>query len=208
VLRQIGVTVSAADAAAWVHTWAVIGHLLGIDERLLPRSVDEAEVALMAFRRRHWEATPEGKALGAALVGLLAEYYPPQLAQVPLAMVRHFAGPRCAELLGLPAVDWERLALDSSGWAFGLWASGDLAARFNGLVGQFVQKALGGVMMMQAQGQFDWAKLMLEASKAAGLIPSGDTSPLRALAFWLMKAVVQAERHVRLPAALATGTAA
>ena len=62
-LRKLDALVGPDEAEAWVHTWAVIGHLLGIDSRLLPQSLAESEVRLMAFRRRHWEATPEGRAL-------------------------------------------------------------------------------------------------------------------------------------------------
>jgi squalene cyclase len=212
VLRKLEMPVSADEAAAWVHTWAVIGHLLGVDDRLLPRSVAEAEVQLLAFRRRHWEATPQGRELARALVELMQSYYPAPLAQLPVVLIRYLSGPRCAELLGLPPVDWSRLAVETGVWLSQKWMAGDLAKQFNGFAGQLVQRVMQGLFLLQAQGQLNWTQLLLEATQAAGLLAPAaaggvGAAPVRHLAYWLMKGLVLTEREgqpapFRLPASL------
>jgi len=214
VLRKLDLPVSADEASAWVHTWAVIGHLLGIDGRLLPRSAAEAEVKLMAFRRRHFEATPEGRALGQALVALMQSYYPEPFAQAPVALIRYFAGARVAELLSLPKVDWSRTAIETGIWLSARWAAGDIEAQFKRFAGEVVQQVMKGFFLLQAGGQLDWGAVLMEATRALALLAPNEsgkelaTSPVRQLTYWLMKALVQGERDGKqapsgLPAALA-----
>jgi hypothetical protein len=200
VLRKLELPVSADDAEAWAHTWSVIGHLLGIDARLLPRTVADAEVRLMAFRRRHWEATPEGRALARALVELMQGYYPEAFAQVPVALIRCFAGPSCAELLGLPKVDWSGMAVQTGRWLSGQWAGGHLHGSFQRIAGAMTQHVMKGLFLLQTTGQLNWAELLTEATRALGLLaPGGDgategRSAVRHLTYWLMKGLVLAGR--------------
>jgi hypothetical protein len=108
-LVRLGRPAAPEEAEAWLHTWNVVGHLLGVARRLLPASVAEAAVRMESFRRRHWAASVEGRRLAATLVAMLRCCVPAPLAPLPLALIRHLTGDRCADLLGLPragAASW------------------------------------------------------------------------------------------------------
>src|SRR5262249_24500079 len=53
-LPRLGVAVTPAEADAWQHTWAVIGHLFGVREELLPRTAAEAGALWEVVCRRGW----------------------------------------------------------------------------------------------------------------------------------------------------------
>jgi hypothetical protein len=210
-LDKLGVTLTSGERDAWLHTWAVVGHLLGIDPRLLPRSPAEAEVQLLAFRRRHWEATSEGRQLTASLVELMQSYYPAPFAQVPIALIRYFAGPRCAELLGLPAVDWSRLAVETGMWLSAQWAEGTVMNRLGEAAQRIAQQVMQGLMTLQFQGQhINWGELVGSAMRLSGVTApgaeAGNSATVRNLAYWLMRSIVAVERAgappLRFPMAL------
>ena len=114
-LPSLGVGVSADEAEAWMHLWRVVGHLLGIHERMLPDGVEDGAALMEAIRRRHWAASEDGRALAAPLVEMMQGYFPGRaLDGIPVAMVRHLAGDHCADLLGLPQADWTRLIIDAT----------------------------------------------------------------------------------------------
>jgi hypothetical protein len=213
-LDKLGLSVTRDERTAWLHTWAVIGHLLGVDPRLLPHSPAEAEVQLLAFRRRHWEATPEDRQLTASLVELMQSYYPAPFAQVPIALVRYFSGPRCAELLGLPAVDWSRLAVETGVWLSARWAQGKVSSQLGDAAQRVIQQMMQGLMLLQFQGQsINWGELVGTATRLSGVTapgaePASSTATVvRNLAYWLMRSMVAVERAgaptLRVPPALA-----
>ncbi len=217
-LRKLEVPLTKAEEEAWIHTWAVVGHLLGVDSRLLPGSVADAEAKLLAYQRRRWEATPQGRELAGALVALMQSYYPEPFAQVPIALIRYFSGARCADLLGLPKVDWAALAVNAGIWLSAQWANGELHNRLGAFAGQVAQRVMKSFLLLQTGGQLNWADLLSDVSRAMGMLApnsgpgAGEASPLRHLAYWLMKGLVLTERDGRtaafhMPAALGAGSA-
>jgi hypothetical protein len=109
VLRRLGERVPAADAEAYVHAWQVVGHLMGIDEALLPMGVDEARASFDAIRRRQYASSPEGRVLAEALVSLFTEMVPGHLldGMVPTG-IRHYLGDDVGDMLGVPPSNWTR----------------------------------------------------------------------------------------------------
>jgi hypothetical protein len=143
-------------------------------------------------------------------------YYPKPFAQVPVALIRYFAGPHCAELLGLPRVDWPRMAVEAGIWLSTRWAGGDFNGQFQRFTGTLTQQVMKGLFLLQTAGQLSWADLLAEATRALGMLApgggsgDGSSSPFRHLAYWLMKGLVLAERDgqstpFRVPAALGSG---
>lgn len=200
-LDKLGLPITPAERSAWIHTWAVVGHLLGIDARLLPQSPAHAEVQLLAFRRRHWQATPEGKELTGSLVGLMQSYYPAPFAQVPILLIRYLSGPRCADLLGLPTVDWSRLAVETLIWLSTKWAEGEVGNQVGQVAQRVIQQAMQGLMLLQLQGQtVNWSELLGSAVRLSGMVAPGPEQTLgtvavvRNLAYWLMRSMVAVER--------------
>jgi squalene cyclase len=109
---RLGVSLSKADAEAWMHCWAVIGHLLGIEEELLPRDLADGEQCMEAIRQHQWAASKHSKELAGALIAMMQELFTREigaLAGLTPTLVRYLAGDRCADLLDLPQPDWTRL---------------------------------------------------------------------------------------------------
>ena len=114
--RKMEAPLTSADGDAWVHHWAVVGHVLGIEEALLPQTFTDAEQLMEAFRARQWAPSPTGKQLAAALADTMQDLFTQEIAHLDgltPTLIRHFAGDRCADLLGLPKADWTRLIVDA-----------------------------------------------------------------------------------------------
>jgi hypothetical protein len=199
VFEKLGRAVSASEEQAWLHVWNVVGHLLGVQDQLLPRSRSDGEAFLEAFRRRHWAASSEGKELTKMLVEIMQDYYPPLLACIPGALIRHFAGTRCADLLDLPRTDWKPLL----GIMEILLCSGKDGAGLDDL-SRHVISCLTGSLSGQFEGE-SWTDLLWQAVAALGplLLASGNGETgigplLRRASHRLMRGLVQAHRDVLL----------
>jgi hypothetical protein len=108
-LRKLGFVVAEADAHAYLHTWNVIGALMGVRYDLLPPDVRAADMLMLAIERRHVASCPEGRELAAALLAMLQEANPgTPFAAMPASMMRFFLGDTRADVLGLPPADWTR----------------------------------------------------------------------------------------------------
>ncbi|MCG2583601.1 oxygenase MpaB family protein [Massilia sp. TS11] len=104
-LRKLGIGFAPADEQAYLHTWNVLGHVIGIDDALLPHSVDAAAAQfarLQASGRAHPYAPDPRPALGQALMAAMADVIPLRvLKPVPVLMTRYLCGPQVAAELGL-----------------------------------------------------------------------------------------------------------
>lgn len=105
-LRRLGVRVSTKDAEAYLHLWNVIGHLLGLEDAMLVRGIDDATALVAAIRRRHFMASPEGQQMTAALMDLLDEMTPfHKFDETVPPLIRHLVGDEIADMLKVPASD-------------------------------------------------------------------------------------------------------
>lgn len=104
-LRRLGIGLPPADEEAYLHTWNVVGHVLGIERRLMVQSMAQgaALFARMQARGRAEPLTPDPRpALGAALLHTMAQAIPWRIARpFPLLMTRHLCGDATARDLGL-----------------------------------------------------------------------------------------------------------
>jgi hypothetical protein len=109
-LRRLGIGLPAADEEAYLHTWNVLGHLLGIERGLMPDTMNGARALFEAIQSRNRPARqPDPRpALARALVGNLERYIPPRLLKpFPLLLTRYLCGRTAARALGLDgAVGW------------------------------------------------------------------------------------------------------
>jgi mpaB/rubber oxygenase-like protein len=102
-LPRMGVHVSTEDAEAYLHLWNVIAHLLGLDEDLCVRGVDDATALVEAVGRRQFRASPEGREMAAALMELLDEMTPGHEFDRSIPpLIRHLAGDEIADMLAVP----------------------------------------------------------------------------------------------------------
>ena len=59
-VAALGLSVDREDAEAYLHTWKVIGHILGIDARLYPKDIVEAKAFWKNLDRRNFRRTEAG----------------------------------------------------------------------------------------------------------------------------------------------------
>lgn len=110
-LRKVGTELGDDEVEAYVHTWNVIGHLLGIDIDLLPVDAADAQDQVQTIQRRQWAPSPEGERMAAALIELMQALMPGQRNDgLPAAMVRYLIGDEPADMLGLERATRDRLA--------------------------------------------------------------------------------------------------
>jgi hypothetical protein len=149
-LGRLGRSATAEEAEAWLHAWNVVGHLLGVERHALPQDMATAAMQMDALRRRHWAPSSEGKRLAVALVAVLRSCLPAPFAPLPVPLIRHLAGERCADLLGLPTAGAARW-LVRSGAAFRRVLCRAVSDHSRG---QFVQRPLGQLLNRELSLQF------------------------------------------------------
>ncbi len=108
----LGVPLTDRDRDAYVHCWCVVGWMMGIDERLLPKTFADSRALYEAICRRQQGASKSGQELTAALMGLLAQLMPTGLKGLPVTLTREQVGDETAAKLGLarPSV-WDRVVV-------------------------------------------------------------------------------------------------
>jgi squalene cyclase len=116
VIAKAGVRLSAEQQQAYVHLWNVVGHFMGVAPELTPTNTARGRELMDAVRDSQWASSLQGRELGLALVNSMDDYLPgPLEMRLPAALVRTFAGDRCADLLDLPAATWTRRLLAGVG---------------------------------------------------------------------------------------------
>jgi hypothetical protein len=94
-LRTLDTSFGDADADAYFHAWNYVGHVMGIDERLMTDGVDDGRALWVRIAARDWEASPEGRAMTKALVGAMEHATPGTLFDgFASYCVRHLGGER------------------------------------------------------------------------------------------------------------------
>lgn len=117
-LRRLGQGLNRQEEGAWLHAWNLVGHLLGIEEQLLPATMQEAEalfarlqqnaVALAGARYavpgvvRYGTRADPRPALAAELMHALQDEIDSRIRKPwPLLLARRLCGPATAQTLGL-----------------------------------------------------------------------------------------------------------
>jgi hypothetical protein len=106
VFDRTGVRYTEDEAAAYLHTWCVVGYLIGIRPDLLPLDLDDAKVLMAASRRRNHERSAAGVEMTAALLDQASAVVPRGLRGLPASAVRFYVGDDTADILAVPAADW------------------------------------------------------------------------------------------------------
>lgn len=147
-LVKLGYTLEAREAQAYYHAWRVVGYIMGVDERLLPENLEDAEVLTDAIFKRVFRACPEGQAMTKALIEQVEHIIPGDLFDgLCRTLIRHMVGDEVAEMLAVPPADWTRALikpLQLLGWVMD---EGDEANVVNAKLSElFGRKLLEGVV--------------------------------------------------------------
>jgi hypothetical protein len=110
-LRTLGLRLPAMDENAFLHTWNVVGHVLGIERDLMPTSFEQAATLFARLQDdgRHHPYFPDPRpALADALMRTMQNDIPFRLLKpFPVLLTRHLCGTESATDLGLTSpVSW------------------------------------------------------------------------------------------------------
>ncbi|MGQ0776184.1 MAG: oxygenase MpaB family protein [Pseudonocardiales bacterium] len=150
--------------------WSVVGHLLGVDPRLMPSSFDEGSALMETIWRRQFAESEAGTVLTAALIESMRGALGPALRGAPPSLIRHFCGDELADLLAVPPSDWTALAIElSSDASLGYGKLGDrsqLAATLSSKVGELLLSA--ALRVANRGNRYDWTVPESEAQHRQG----------------------------------------
>lgn len=106
-LAKLDTTFSDEDADAYFHAWNCVGHVMGVDERLIARSIDDGRALWTRIVERNWDSCPEGEAMTAALIGAMEHATPGTLFDgFASSCVRYLGGDHLGDLLAVRKHDW------------------------------------------------------------------------------------------------------
>lgn len=100
-LERLGIDLSAAEREAYLHTWNVIGALLGIDPALMPVDYHAGLRLGAAIARRQHAACPEGQMMTRALLDYMEYNLPGSALDGLPALLIHDLDPAVAAILGV-----------------------------------------------------------------------------------------------------------
>jgi hypothetical protein len=110
VLDTLGLHYDETDADGYLHLWSVVGHLMGIQSRLLPLDLEAAKAAYPLLEKRDVGETAAGRRLTAALLAMLDECGPDRLVRgMPASTMRILLGDELADVVGVPRSRWQRV---------------------------------------------------------------------------------------------------
>lgn len=106
-MQRFGMLVTPEEAEAYLHAWKVVGHLIGVDESLMPSNMAEANILANTIFDRQEQASKAGTELTGALLSFMKSQLPGRwLDTFPATLVRQSIDADVADLLGVPRSNW------------------------------------------------------------------------------------------------------
>lgn len=103
-LRMLGYNVSQPDQAAFMHIWAVVGYLTGLDGDMIPENAKMAQHLDQAIKQRQFTASMQGKELTGSLIAhILAVNKSKATDHDILGLMRYLLGDDVAGMLSITA---------------------------------------------------------------------------------------------------------
>ena len=104
-LRLLGFNTSESDQEAFLHTWAVIGYLTGLDEDLISENQKIGDELDDTIKRRQFCASPHGQELTESLIAhILAVNKSKATDDDILGLMRYLLGTEISDLLAIKNV--------------------------------------------------------------------------------------------------------
>ncbi len=108
-LEKLGYKFSNAEAEAYLHTWKVIGYLMGVHRSLLVDTWAEASHLDALIVERNFRESEVGKYLTASLIASSRSVIKiPILRDVPTAIMREMLGNDYADKLNIPTLPYQQ----------------------------------------------------------------------------------------------------
>lgn len=103
-LRMLGYNVSQEDQAAFLHIWAVVGYLTGLDEDLIPQNSKMAQQLDALIKQRQFMVSPHGQELTRSLTDHISSVNKSKAtANDILGLMRYLLGKEIADMLVIDA---------------------------------------------------------------------------------------------------------
>jgi hypothetical protein len=102
--RTFGVGLSPEQEAAYVHCWNVVGHIMGIEQALLPENPGAASFLFETIKRRQAARTEDGRSLTASLTAFMQglDPHPAFVTQrLPRLLMRELLDAQTCDFLGV-----------------------------------------------------------------------------------------------------------
>ncbi|MFI7405376.1 oxygenase MpaB family protein [Streptomyces sp. NPDC049541] len=107
-LHRLHIHMSEEGAEAYYYAWRVVGAMLGVDQRAVPKTLDEARQFLDQYMIRHMGPSEEGAQLTRQLINLYEEIVPGTFFDpIVSALIRYLIGDTCADWLNVPHTPWD-----------------------------------------------------------------------------------------------------
>lgn len=100
-LMQLGVDLTKQQQDDYIHTWSVVGHLLGIDDDLLPNDIEQARDLFALLKQRQRAQTEHGSQLERSLLRFTESLLPWYLRSIPRQLTFDLMGEEDCAFLGL-----------------------------------------------------------------------------------------------------------
>jgi len=121
-VEKMNIEVQPEEKEAYLHTWTVIGHLLGIQSKMFPDNMQDAQWLWDKIAERNFMRTDAGLLLGQAHLTFLKKVIPGDLFDgIAISLMRYLMGRKVTEkYLGYPKPGWTSLLIGVLRFAFGL----------------------------------------------------------------------------------------
>ncbi|PJN40207.1 hypothetical protein CG747_14210 [Streptomyces sp. CB02959] len=158
-LGRLGVDLPREDRDAFFHVWRVVGHVLGVDNRLNPATFEDGAELCDTILRRQQRSSEAGITLTKAILDFIREVLPgPAFTGAGPTLIRHLIGDPAADLVKVPAADFTKTALQAgSVMNFGYGKTGDavpLVAKAASELGLAVFK--NGLRLTNKGRRYEW----------------------------------------------------
>jgi hypothetical protein len=118
-LEVSNITISLEEREAFLHLWKIIGHILGIDDELMPADYAEAEYVMKRWSERNHKDSATGRELMGTMVQFWYDHVPFKLFDgLTSGHCRIWIGDKLADQLGVPPFDWTVNVLRALHWVW------------------------------------------------------------------------------------------
>jgi hypothetical protein len=119
-LALMNIHIEADDCNAFMHLWKVIGHVLGVQDDLLPEDYPESIRLMDQWRKQFQADTPAGRQLTAALLNLIDSYLKDPVSKgLIINWIRIWIGQTPSNLLAVPSTNWTQVFVPIERAVFG-----------------------------------------------------------------------------------------
>jgi hypothetical protein len=148
-----GIRMTPDERESYLHTWKVVGHILGVRPDLLPVDTADARDLIQTIFRRQWAKSEAGLELTHTLLDLMQARTPRLLQGLSQTALRYFAGDQPAGLLGVGPSNWTIVLLHAQRGIFALADRLDHSSLGIGVVARFLNlKILETILSVERGG--------------------------------------------------------